>query len=87
MNVAGPTIRETRDELATLRKSIRRERIDLFELTVEARTTAGAREDGVNDDPAPAALAYAEYNVLAADRALTTALEALRPLLDAEGER
>ena len=82
MNAAGPTIRETRDELATLRESIRRERIDLFELTVEARTEDAAREDGVHDDPTPSGLAYAEYNVQAADRALTTALLALTELID-----
>ena len=68
-------LRESRAELAALRVTLRRERADLALLALEATS---------HEDPAPAEILYALHNLADTDRALTTALEALRPLLDAE---
>lgn len=80
-------LRLARGEYAALRTTVRRELADLWDLALDVTEAATAGRDGVNDDPAPAALSYAHYNLKLADRALTTVLETLRPLLDDEEAR
>lgn len=69
------SLRETRAEVAALRRSLREGTTELWLLTIES---AGA---GFTPDER-AAICYAADNIRAADRGLTTALLALRPLLD-----
>lgn len=71
-------LRLARAEYAALRLTLRREYADLTILALEAAT---------DDAPAPGGLLYACRALKLADTELSTALEALRPLLDDEEAR